>query len=139
MQWPPPFVYTGPNSLESMVQACTARTLLLHFLSEAAKFPTIFNQLDLVEYAAILKRFDLSARKAQNEFNKMLEAENQNPEFHFMCDPLEAQMHDGVVKFDETFDREEFGWLKKGFLSAIFYFYLASQLPISGITYFIFS
>ena len=118
LQWPPPFVYAGPSSLESVVQACTARTLLLHFLSEAAKFPTIFNRLDLVEYAAILKRFDLSARKAQNEFNTMFKVQNSvgiyYEEFHFIFDPLELQMHENVVKFDESFDLEHSGWLKKG-------------------------
>ena len=118
-QWPPPFVYAGPSSLESVVQACTARTLLLHFLSEAAKFPTIFNRLDLVEYAAILKRSDSSARKAQNEFNTMFKVQNSvgiyYEEFHFVFDPLELQMHENVVKFGESFDREQFGLLKRGY------------------------
>ena len=114
--WPPSFVYNGPNGLESVVFACTARTLLMQFLADAFE-QKLIESLDKGKYVLVLKRLDATAQRLVNKFNNKYEIESTSAiaglssKFHFFFDPIQP---DDIVKFDEATDIKETGWLKRG-------------------------
>ena len=114
--WPPPFVYNGPNGLESVVFACTARTLLMQFLANALE-QKLIESLDKGKYVLVLKRLDATAQRLVNKFNNKYEIESASAiaglpgKFHFFFDPIQP---DDIVRFDEVTDIKGTCWLKRG-------------------------
>ena len=94
-----------PASLERVILAFSARTLLLKFLALALSRNDPFDQS---KYAQILKRLDASARKAEKTFREELVADELRS-FHFNFDPL--RWAEKTVKFDEKLDSQRYWWI----------------------------
>lgn len=122
LNFPPAFIYAGPNSLDSVQSAFTGRTLIIEFLAIVLKSPELSVKLDRAKYVQVLKRLDTAARKALVGFMNAFIAQTKGyirpgEEFHFHFNPIQLlASKKGIVSVDKLTE-QEWWWMKRGLAS----------------------
>lgn len=134
LNFPPAFIYSGPNSLDSVQSAFTGRTLIIEFLAIVLKSPELSVKLDRAKYVQVLKRLDTAARKALVGFMNAFIAQTKGyirpgEEFHFHFNPIQLlASKKGIVSVDKLTE-QEWWWMKRG-LASLFEYSLVFILSV---------